>query len=137
MKLPSETIIASGPVIIEDGKVLLNKEQKETGVTPWLFPGGEVEQFDITLEEACKREAKEEMGIDVEILRPLRPLMLQRPEKPEKLVVLIHFLAKRIGEITPGDNIVEWAWHDVKNLPEDVAPNVKMVIESYLSETTV
>jgi len=33
MELPKGTIIASGPVIIESGKILLNKEKKEHGST--------------------------------------------------------------------------------------------------------
>lgn len=131
MKLPLETIIASGPVIIEDGKVLLNREEKESGITPWLFPGGEVESFDISLEEACKREVMEEMGIQVEIIRPLKPMIVFRPEKPDKMAVLIHYLARRRGEVTPGANIAEWAWHDINNLPPDCAPNVSAVIEEY------
>lgn len=132
MKLPVETIMASGPVIIEDGKVLLNKEKKGEKISPWFFPGGEVEEFDITLEEACIREAKEEMGINVHIIKPLRPILIPRPEQPDQLVILIHFLAKRSGEITPGDNVVDWAWHDIHNLPDDCAPNVSLVINDYL-----
>ena len=58
MILPPKTIIASGPVIIEDNKVLLNRENKNGQITEWFFPGGEVEDFDISLEEACKREVK-------------------------------------------------------------------------------
>ncbi len=132
MNLPAQTIIASGPVIIEDGKVLLNKEQKDDGrITPWLFPGGEVESFDISLEDACKREVMEEMGIEVEIIQPLKPMLVFRPDQPEKLVILIHYLAKRIGEIKPGSNIVEWEWFDINNLPEDCAPNVIEVIKEY------
>lgn len=131
------TIIASGPVIIEKDKVLLNKEKKANGITPWLFPGGEVEDFDISLEEACKREVKEEMGIDVEILRPLRPLLHRRPEHPDKLVILIHFLAKRIGEPKSAENIAEWGWHDINNLPNDCAQNVYEVIQSYLAERNI
>ena len=132
MYLPPQTIIASGPVIIENNKVLLNKEKKEEGkITPWLFPGGEVKSLDISLEEACKREVMEEMGIEVEIMQPLKPMLVHRPDQPEKLVILIHYLAKRIGEIKPGSNIVEWDWFDINNLPEDCAPNVKAVIEEY------
>ncbi len=132
MYLPKETLIASGPVIIEDNKVLLNKEKKEDGrITPWLFPGGEVESFDISLEEACKREVMEEMGLEVTIKRPLKPMIVHRPDKPEKLAILIHYLADRIGEIKPGENIVEWNWFDIDNLPVDCAPNVKAVIEEY------
>lgn len=132
MFLPPETIIASGPVIIEDGKVLLNKEQKPTGLTPWLFPGGQVEQFDISLEEACRREVKEEMGIDIHIIRPLKPMIVYRPEKPDKLAILIHYLSSRIGEVKPGQDIVEWGWFDVYHLPEDCAQNVHEVIQEYL-----
>lgn len=132
MYLPAETIIASGPIIIENGKVLLNKEKKEDSrITPWLFPGGEVESFDITLEDACKREVMEEMGIEVEIIRPLKPMLVFRPDHPEKLVILIHYLAKRIGEIKPGKNILEWDWFDINNLPNDCAPNVFEVIREY------
>lgn len=137
MKLPVETIMASGPVIIEDDKVLLNKEKKGDMITPWFFPGGEVEQFDITLEDACVREAKEELGIDVHIVKALRPILIPRPEDPDRLVILIHFLATRTGDIVPGDHVAEWAWHDIHNLPEDCAPNVPLVINDYLKTKDV
>lgn len=126
MKLPANSIIASGPVIIEDKKVLLNREQKENGITPWMFPGGEVEDFDKSLEEACQREVHEEMGIEVEIIKPLKPILLYQNER---VIILIHYLAKRIGEISPGKDIAQWAWHDINNLPDNCAPNVYKVIE--------
>jgi len=132
MYLPEKTIIASGPVIIEDGKVLLNKEMKQTGETPWLFPGGEVEDFDISLEQACQREAKEEMGIDVEILSVIKPMLVKRPETPDKMAILIHYVAKRNGEISPAENIVDWGWFDIHALPENCAPNVYAVIQEYI-----
>ncbi|PIZ96729.1 MAG: hypothetical protein COX80_00635 [Candidatus Magasanikbacteria bacterium CG_4_10_14_0_2_um_filter_33_14] len=130
MILPPNSIIASGPVIIEDDKVLLNKEIKESGITPWFFPGGEVEDFDINLEEACKREAKEEIGIDVEIIKPLDTLLHKKSDG--RVVVLVHYLANRIGEIKKGENITECEWLNIYNLPEDVAPNVREIIERYL-----
>ena len=126
-KLPTNSIIASGPVIIEDNKVLLNREQKPDGLSFWMFPGGEVEAFDVSLEEACKRETKEEMGIEVEIIKPLTPMILQ---KEERIIVLIHFLAKRLGEIKPGQETADWGWHDINNLPDNCAPNVYEIIKS-------
>lgn len=128
MNLPTGSFIASGPVIIEEGRVLLNKEQKSSGITPWMFPGGEVEDFDASLEDACQREVGEEMGIKVEIIRPLKPIMLH---KDGKVILLIHYLAKRIGEIHPGKDIVEWNWLPIDNLPDDCAPNVYTVIDDY------
>lgn len=136
MKLPPDTIIASGPVIIEDGKVLLNREKKASGVTQWFFPGGEVEDLDASLEDACKREVMEEMGIDVDIIRPLQTLIVDRPEKEGK-AILVHYLAKRISEVKPAGNIAEWDWHDIKNLPENCAPNVLDIINDYLKENNI
>ena len=127
MKLPDNSIIASGPVIIENNKVLLNKEIKGDKITPWFFPGGEVEDFDSSLEDACRREVKEEMGIDVEIIKPLVPIMIKQNEK---VVILIHYLAKRIGEIKPDTNIAQWGWFDIDNLPDDCADNVYQVIKT-------
>lgn len=129
MELPAGTIIASGPVIIENGKILLNKEKKEHGSTVWMIPGGQVEDFSISLEETCRREVKEELGIDIKIIRPLRTLIQRRPQAEDKLVILVHYLAERIGEIKPGQETIEWAWHDINNLPYDCAENVKEIVK--------
>lgn len=129
MELPVGTIIASGPVIIENNKILLNKEKKEHGSTVWMIPGGMVENFDIPLEETCRREVKEELGIDIKIIRPLRTIIQRRPQAEDKLVILVHYLAERIGEIKPGPETIEWAWHDKNNLPSDCAPNVYEIIK--------
>lgn len=125
-------IIASGPVIIEDNKVLLNKHGDDNF---WKFIGGKVENFDFadnfnSLEEACRREAREEMGVELELIKPLKPMMFPKPNNPTIQVVLIHFLAKRIGDLKPGADIKEWNWFDINNLPEDCAPNIKPVIDS-------
>ncbi len=128
MILPSKSIIASGPVIIENNKVLLNKDADDYF---WKFCGGEVEDFSISLEENAKREAREEMGIEIEIIKPLKTIILNQLEK-ERVVILIHYLANRIGEIKPDGDTTEWNWFDIHNLPEDVAPNVKEIINDYL-----
>lgn len=123
-----KTIIASGPVIIENNKVLLNKEKKDYGITNWLFPGGKAEEGETDLEAICKREVKEEMGIEVEIIKQLKTI---EREKDGKHWILHHFLARRIGEIKPGKDIVEWAWHDINNLPDDCSPNVYQIISDF------
>ena len=131
--MEKQFIVASGPVIIEDRKVLLNKHGDDTF---WKFLGGRVEDFDFSdkyesLEEACRREVKEEMGFDVQIIRPLKPMMVPKPGNPEIWVILIHYLAKRLGEIKLGNDIREAKWFDIDNLPSDCAPNIKPVIEEY------
>jgi len=121
------TIIAAGPVIIEDNKVLVNKH----GDTDfWKFPGGRMENFDdLDLPSVAMREAKEEMGIGIEIIKPMSTLLT---DKGDDIVVLVHYLAKRIGEIKPAEDIDEWKWLDINDLPNDVGPNIKPIIEEYL-----
>lgn len=121
------TIIAAGPVIIEDNKVLVNKH----GDTDfWKFPGGQMETFDdLDLQNVAKREVKEEMGIDIEIIKPMSTLLTK---KGDDVVVLVHYLAKRIGEVKPGEDIREWKWLEINDLPEDIGPNIKPIVEEYL-----
>lgn len=123
-------IIASGPVIIENGKVLLNKHGDDGF---WKFVGGKVEVYDISLEEVAKREVMEEMGLEVDLIRPLKPMMI---DMPDKVVILVHYLATRKGEVKPGVDILEWSWFDIKDLPHDSAPNIKPVISEYLEHET-
>lgn len=115
----AKIIIASGPVIVEDNKVLLNKH----GDTDfWKFCGGQVEGTDYNLVEAAKREVKEEMGIDVEILDETPYLFYTK--KDEQDVILVHYLAKRIEDIYPDKEIRDWQWLDLNSLPDDLAPNI-------------
>jgi hypothetical protein len=72
------------------------------------------------------------MGIKVNIIKPLKPIMIY---KDGKVILLIHYLAERIGEITHGEGIVAWDWHPIDNLPEDCAPNVYTVIKDYLKKS--
>ena len=125
MSLFTISFIASGPVIIEDGKVLLIKEYKKDKISSWMFPGGRVEDYEKTLEDTCKREVKEEMDVDIEIIKPLRPILVK---KENEVFILIHYLAKRIGEIKPGKEIADWGWYDINNLPENCAENVYQII---------
>jgi len=135
MKLPEGTIIAAGPVIIEDGKVLLNRERKSDGEeSPYfMFPGGTVDDFSIPFEETAIREAKEEMGIDIEIIRPLRTLITKRPGK-ETYAILVNFLAKRTSDIIPGPDTLEWGWYDIEHLPENCAPNIYEIVSDIKNE---
>ena len=117
-------IIASGPVIVENEKVLLNQH----GDTEfWKFCGGKVEDFETDLIENARREVQEEMGIDIEIINKTPFFIHTKKEAPEGAidVILVHFLSKRIGEIKPGEDIRQWKWIPLEELAkENLAPNI-------------
>ena len=120
----NKIIIASGPVIVEDNKVLLNQHGDTTF---WKFCGGRVEDYEINLIETARREVREEMGLDIEIINQAPFLLHTTKEMPNETidVILVHYLARRIGEILPGEDIREWKWMPIDNLEkENLAPNI-------------
>ena len=126
----TKIIIASGPVIVENKKVLLNKHGDTIF---WKFCGGRVENFDTNLIENAKREVKEEMGLDIKIISDEPFISFTRKDTDEGAIdiILVHFLAERIGEIEPGSDIREWAWHDLNNLPNDLGPNIMPALKYF------
>jgi 8-oxo-dGTP pyrophosphatase MutT (NUDIX family) len=127
----TKIIIASGPVIVEDGKVLLNKHGDTTF---WKFCGGRVEDFDFNLQDTAVREVQEEMGIKIEIINSDPFIMHTLKETPEGSidVILAHYLAERVGEINPGADIREWKWIPLVDLAkEDLAPNIMPTLRHF------
>jgi len=127
----SKIIIASGPVIVENNKVLLNKHGDDNF---WKFCGGRVEDNETNLKEAAKREVKEEMGVEIEILNndPYFFYVEKDIDGKQVSIILAHFLAKRAGELIPGKDIREWRWIDIDDLDkENLAPNIKPVLKYF------
>lgn len=126
-------IIASGPVIIEDGKLLVNKDDKDDF---YKLPGGTIEEGVESLEEACHRETKEENNGLIKILKPLSPMILwKNPQTKEPMcIVLIHYKAKLLNKkyIKPIPPIKEVRWLSISDIKKGkylVAPNIHYLIE--------
>ena len=125
-------IVASGPVIIEDGKLLLSKDSKDDF---YKLIGGTVKDGE-ELEEACIRRAKEACGADIELIKPLWPNVLyENPTTKEKMViVLINYLAKLnnkdyIKPIPPEQDVKWISIEDIKQGKGNASPNVRVLIE--------
>ncbi len=122
--------IASGPVIIENGKVLLDKHGEDSF---WKFPGG-AQKENCSIRKNAILEAKAELGIDIKILSKPFVLVLKREKKGVlEYVILIHYLAKKLSKkIKPGKYVREHAWHPADNLPPDCAPNIKPAVDHFV-----
>ena len=120
--------IVAGPVIVENDKVLLVKSKKDDVESNWKFPGGKKKDTDVDLKATCEREAKEELGIGLNIKELIKEIPIKNKDNE---FFLIHYLAERIGEINPQNEISQWDWHDINNLPKDCEPNVYEVIKEY------
>ena len=125
-------IVASGPVIIEDGKLLVTKDTKDPF---YKLPGGTVKEGE-SLEEGCLRRTKEDINGEVEIIKPLIPHVLyENPKTKEKMtIVLINYLVKlkNKDKIKPCNSITDIKWvsiEDIKKGKGNVSPNVKALVE--------
>jgi 8-oxo-dGTP pyrophosphatase MutT (NUDIX family) len=121
--------------ILAEGKVVLHKHQK---LGMWLPPGGHVEENE-TPAECAKREAKEECGLEIEIIRQEniwierwnavsteRPYMCLIENIPEHGTHAAHqhidflFLAKPVGgTLLPGH--IWFGMDEVLALEDDVS----------------
>ncbi|MFA6022868.1 MAG: NUDIX hydrolase [Candidatus Pacearchaeota archaeon] len=124
-------IIASGPVIIENHKVLVIKDSKDNF---YKLPGGTLHNGE-DLEQTCYRETKEEINGDIEIIKPLSPLVVYKNQQTGEVmtIVLIHYLAKlkNKDKIKPLNPVKEIKWLSVSDINSGkykVGKNIEFLI---------
>lgn len=104
--------IVAAAVIKKDGKYLLVQEKQERVRGLWNFPAGRVDVGD-TIEQTAIREAKEETGYDVELMRKLIVYQDTAQESVKHA-----FEAKIIGGdlAYPQDEIMDVQWFTFNEL---------------------
>jgi mutator protein MutT len=116
--------LGCGALIINDNNQVLlikrgSKAKSERGV--WSRPGGGVEEGE-SPEEAVKREIKEELGIEIEILEPLD--FIEHLSDTGQHWIALGYLAKvKNGEprIMEPEKIEEIKWFSLDEIPENLA----------------
>lgn len=129
--------IVGALIVNKEGKILLAKSKKWNG--KYTIFGGHVELCE-TLEEAVKREVKEECGLDVSVVARLGfdESVFEKDFHKEKHFVFIDFLCKYDGkddDVSIGDKEFEneFTWMTAEEaLKMNIAHGTKEIIESYL-----
>lgn len=128
--------VAVGLFIINDeGKVFLTKRSKnatnERGT--WEIPGGKV-HFGETLQDAAKREAKEEYGIDIGLIEQF-PAQNHLIGEEKQHWVPTCFLVKIVGTKKPKimelNKCDEIGWFSFSSLPKPLSIITKIDIDYY------
>jgi len=128
-----------GVILEKDGKILLGMRHPDPdkadsafrSAGEWCLPGGKID-FGETLEECAIREVKEETGI---IIKDPKVISIHNCKNEHA-----HFLTAGViacewdGEahVAEPDEIIEWKWFDIKNLPYPRYFPSFLVIENYL-----
>jgi len=129
-----------GAMILKDGKVLLGHRHDDPekasselhGEGTWTMPGGKME-FGESFEEGIRREVLEETGLTI---NSFKVISVTNDIVPDAHFVTIGFLVTDffgVPEIREPDEIVEWQWFSLDNLPEPMYPPAAKIVKNYLA----
>ena len=142
MKLMKEKRVGVGFGVFmkKDNMVLLGKRHEDPekadselhGEGTWTMPGGKFE-FQETFAEGVSREVFEETGIAIDT-SSLQLVSVSNDIVEDAHFVTLGFLATSFEggpEVKEPDEITEWKWFDLDNLPEPIFPPSKKVLSIY------
>ena len=127
-------------MILKDNKILLGKRHSDPkkassalhGQGTWTMPGGKL-HFGETFEQVAKREVLEETGMKV---NKIKVISLSNNIIPEAHFITIGFLCEDFSgqpEVKEPDEITEWKWFELDNLPKPIFFPSQQVLDNYLS----
>lgn len=99
-------------VIINNKKILLLELSKKP---MWTFPGGRVNETDLTLHDALKREIYEELGLNCKIIRILDSTLFTNSQNIKKCCVIFECELGE-GEITISDEHIDYGYFDFEEI---------------------
>ena len=123
-------ILGCNTVITKGKQVLLGKRKGDYGAGTWGLPGGHLE-YGEDLIDGARRELMEEVGIE----NPkLEFLSVVEGSRDKGHYIQINFILENFtGEIKHMEPELceEWKFFDLDNLPEDLFPPHKNILEAY------
>ena len=127
-----------GIILEKEGKVLMGMRHPDPDKADsafrssgeWTLPGGKLEWGE-TFEKGAIREALEETGISI---RNPKVISVHNCKNEHAHFVTVGLLTKEWegeAQVMEPDEITEWQWFDLKNLPAPIYFPSKEVLENY------
>lgn len=129
-----KTRICAVAVVENDGKILMGNKVKDVGPYPntWRLPGGGVEDGE-SLEDAVRREVKEETNLDTQDVKKMGAYEDNEPDKNGEMTHYIFnvFKVKASGEHVASKEFPSLKWIDKKQLANIslARPSIKLFKE--------
>ncbi len=120
-------ILTTDGIILESGKVLMLKRAVYPFRGYWELPGGHVE-YGETVENALKREMKEELGVSVKIKKLFGVYSNLKKDPRHHAVTVVYLLKKGKGKIHFSGESSEFRYFSLKNLPPKIAFNHQEIL---------
>ncbi len=136
-------MVGVGIMILKGGKVLLGKRHEDPdkadselhGEGTWTMPGGKL-HFGEELKDTAKREVLEETGVEVSKGK-LELVSVTDDIVKDAHFVTIGFLCKDFPgepEVMEPDEITEWRWFDLNELPSPIFSPSQKILDIYLKK---
>lgn len=123
----SNPIPAIAAIILRGDEILLIKRGAEPNIGKWSVPGGSIELGE-TLEEAVRREVREEIGLEIKVgkLAGVSDLIVKESGAIAFHYVLIDYFATvESGEPIAASDAVDCRWERLDKISEcDVTPSL-------------
>jgi ADP-ribose pyrophosphatase YjhB (NUDIX family) len=114
---------------VDTGFVLIKRKNEPLG---WAIPGGFVD-YGESLEEAAVREAREETGLRIHLVRQFHTY--SDPERdPRFHAISTIYIARAQGVPEAGDDAQKVAIFDQHSLPEKIAFDHRKILEDYFKD---
>ena len=130
-------LVGTSVIAVKDGEILLQK-RADNGL--WGYPGGYLELGE-TPEESAKREFLEETGLIAKEIQLYEVFAGENrhytyPNGHEVYVTDIVYTCYDFHEsgYSHDDEVLEVKWFPANSLPDNIAPNIKDIIEKFVKE---
>jgi ADP-ribose pyrophosphatase YjhB (NUDIX family) len=110
------------------GIILIKRKNPPEG---WALPGGFVD-YGETLESAALREAKEETGLDIELIRQFHTYSDPERDTRHHTITTV-YIAKAHGSPIAGDDAKEVGIFKKEALPEQIAFDHREILNDYFT----
>lgn len=129
--------VGVGVLLVDDaGRVLLTLRRRAPESGHWSIVGGKLDLFE-TLERCAVREAREEVGVEVEILRLLCVTDHVLPAEGQHWVAPAYLGRVVAGEATncEPDKTQDVQWFVPAGVPENLTMTARNAIRAYFNKT--
>ncbi len=116
-------------IIKYKGSIILIKRKKPP--EGWALPGGFVD-YGETLESAAVREAKEETGLDIELIRQFHTYSDPKRDRRHHTITTV-YIAKGNGMPAAGDDAKEISIVQKDTLPKQIAFDHREILTDYFT----
>jgi len=128
-KLKCPVLTVDG-IILKGSKILLVKRAIKPFSGYWVIPGGHVE-YGERVEEALKREMKEELGLTVKIKKLFGVYSDPKRDPRYHTVSVVYLCQKTKGKINLNREASELKYFSFKNLPQKIGFDHRKIINDF------